>query len=563
MEVSRRRKPRRSGGSAFGLVLGTMLLALAGAISWSASDRPARAAGQGHAGVAAGLFATADDCMACHNGLVSASGEDVSFGSAWRASMMANSARDPYWQASVRRETIDHPKAAEHIEGECSICHMPMSRTAEVAAGGHGRVFAHLAGTAAASARAVFAADGVSCTVCHQIAADRLGTPASFTGGFVVDTKTPPGERRLFGPYPIAEGRTRVMHSATGFRPVESQHVRQSELCATCHTLYTTPRGPNGEPLGSFPEQTPYQEWQHSAYRETRSCQSCHMPVIEGELRVSSVLGEPRRGAARHDFRGGNFFMLRMLNRYRDELAVQALPQELESAARLAVEHLGAAARLTVSARPLEGSLLPIDVAVENLTGHKLPTAYPSRRVWIHLVVRDRDGRAVFESGPVSPSGAIRGNDNDENPAAFERHHTRITEASQVQIYESVMGDTAGGVTTGLISAVRYLKDNRLLPQGFDKHTAIADIAVVGAASTDPDFTAPSDRVRYDVNVGHAAGPFRIEARLRYQPIGFRWADNLRRYDAAEPRRFVRYFDSMSGSSSEVLAEAEITAGRR
>jgi hypothetical protein len=45
-----------------------------------------------------------DNCLACHNGLTAASGEDVSIGTSWRASMMANSSRDPYWQASVRRE---------------------------------------------------------------------------------------------------------------------------------------------------------------------------------------------------------------------------------------------------------------------------------------------------------------------------------------------------------------------------------------------------------------------------------------------------------------------------
>src|SRR5437667_6622063 len=67
-------------------------------------------------------FQTSDRCMACHNNLVTPSGEDVSIGIAWRATMMANSARDPYWQAGVRRETLDHPEAAKLIEDECSIC---------------------------------------------------------------------------------------------------------------------------------------------------------------------------------------------------------------------------------------------------------------------------------------------------------------------------------------------------------------------------------------------------------------------------------------------------------
>src|SRR5688572_30210979 len=67
-----------------------------------------------------GLFQTSSECMACHNSLTTPSGEDVSIGAAWRGSMMANSARDPYWQASVRREIMDHPDAVEEIENECS-----------------------------------------------------------------------------------------------------------------------------------------------------------------------------------------------------------------------------------------------------------------------------------------------------------------------------------------------------------------------------------------------------------------------------------------------------------
>src|SRR5690348_12468423 len=73
-------------------------------------------------------FQTSDRCVACHNGLTTASGTDVSIGFDWRASIMANSSRDPYWQASVRRESIDHPTAQAVIEDDCSVCHMPVTR---------------------------------------------------------------------------------------------------------------------------------------------------------------------------------------------------------------------------------------------------------------------------------------------------------------------------------------------------------------------------------------------------------------------------------------------------
>ena len=54
------------------------------------------------------------------------------------------------------------------------------------------------------------------------------------------------------------------------------------------------------------------------------------------------------------------------------------------------------------------------EISIENLGGHKLPTAYPSRRVWLHLTVRDSRGNALFESGALHPDGSIEGNDNDE-----------------------------------------------------------------------------------------------------------------------------------------------------
>jgi hypothetical protein len=503
-------------------------------------------------------FQTSDRCMACHNGMQTTAGEDVSIGFLWRASVMANSARDPYWQASVRRETIEHPESTAEIEDECSTCHMPMTRYEAKRQGRRGEVFAHLPFEAhRKESRA--AEDGVSCSVCHQISPAHLGTDASFNGGFVLAEPGSAGVRPEYGPFDVDAGHTRIMRSSSeGFQPTRGDHVRQSALCATCHTLRTTARGPRGEAIGSLPEQMPYQEWLHSDYKNSQSCQSCHMPVINEPVAITRVLGIPREGVARHEFVAANFFLQRMLNRYRDELRVLAMPQELTQAADRTVRYLQSqAARVTISDVGARDGRLQAVVTVQNLGGHKLPTAYPSRRSWIHLTVRDRTHQVIFESGAVRPDGSIAGNDNDADPGRFEPHYAEIRDAAQVQIYESILADPQGAVTTGLLSAVGYLKDNRVLPRGFDKRTAHGDIAVHGAAADDDDFTGGEDRVRYDVPIGQAAGPFDVEAELLYQPIGYRWAANLKRYDnAAEPRRFTGYYDAMAPAATVRLAYA-------
>jgi hypothetical protein len=504
-------------------------------------------------------FRTSDRCVACHNGLLTPSGDDVSIGFDWRASMMANSSRDPYWQGSVRRESIDHPESKAAIEDECSVCHMPIPRYMAKLDGKRGEVFAHLP-FAADKDEGRAAADGVSCSVCHQIGKERLGTPESFNGGFVVSPNPDPDARPEYGPFEIETGHVRIMRtSSEGYRPTQSDHIRQSQLCATCHTLFTQALGPGGKVIGRLPEQVPYQEWLHSDFKDSQSCQACHMPPVREPAPITRVFGALREGAARHQFVAANFLMQRMLNRYRDEIDVGALPQELAGAADATLRFLESqAARIAVEGLRVEGGRLVATVVVENAGGHKLPTAYPSRRAWIHVVVRDRDGRVVFESGALRPDGSVQGNDNDADPTKFEPHYTEVRSADEVQIYESILGDANGSVTTGLLTATQYLKDNRLLPRGFDKRTAEPDIAVHGDALDDPDFTAASDRVRYAVAIGDAQGPFSIDAELLYQPIGFRWASNLKAYDAAEPRRFTGYFDSMAAASAATLARVHV-----
>ena len=527
-----------------------VMLALPGAQAPASTTAPAN-----HAAMP--LFAHSTDCVACHNQIVTADGTDVSIGTSWRSTMMANAARDPYWLAGVRRETIDHPKHAAAIQEECAACHMPMAERMSEAAGHQIDVFAQLPfSDLNLSDERRLASDGVSCTVCHQIAKDKLGTPESFNGEFVVAGPNAAGVRQVQGPYAIDAGRRRIMQSVTGYEQVEAPHIKQSELCATCHTLITEAFGPDGTVIGRLPEQMNYQEWQHSAFNaEKASCQSCHMPRSTGSVRIASVLGDYRDGLSQHAFVGGNAFMLRLFSRYRAELGVEALPSELAATAAATVRQLQQdTATLTVGRPELSGGSLAFDVNVKNLTGHKFPTGYPARRTWLHVAVRDGSGRAVFESGAIGADGAIAGNDSDADATRFEPHYEEISRPDQVQIYEPILGDPAGKPTTGLLTATQYLKDNRLLPRGFDKATAQADIAVHGGARGDADFTGAGDRVRYRVPMAGATGPFTVDVELRYQSIGYRWATNLEKYDAAEPKRFVGYYRANAQSSSELVA---------
>ena len=504
-------------------------------------------------------FRTSERCSNCHNKLKTSNGEEVSIGLEWSASIMANSARDPYWQGSVRREAIDHPELSASIQSECASCHMPLQSLQDKAQNRETAVFSRLP-LSAGHAEDVAAAEGVSCTVCHQIQAAGLGTPATFSGNFAVAAHgTEP--RPLFGPFvPDSDNIYKVHVMAAGYSLAQSDHIRDAGLCGSCHTLYTTARGPDGNPVGQLPEQMPYLEWLHSDYRGKQTCQQCHMPAVNEPVAVASLLGKPRDGVRLHTFTGANFLVEGMLGAHRGDLDVTAQPADLAAASARIMSFLQSqSARVTLGPASLAGSDLSFSVRVENLTGHKLPTAYPSRRAWLHVVVTAADGHIVFESGKGNSDGSIAGNANDVDPARFSPHYTRITQPDQVQIFEPILGDSKGHVTTGLLSATQYLKDNRILPAGFDKSTAPPDIAVKGEAAADPDFTAGSCTTRYDLSTNGAAGPFHVSVEFLYQPIGYRWAHNLASYQAAEPQQFVRDYDQAAAHSAVVLAHAEAT----
>jgi hypothetical protein len=507
------------------------------------------------------LVAAAGNCSACHTGLQDGDGNDVSFDNAWSASMHAFAAIDPYWQASVSAEVVENPGLAGVIEDKCANCHMPL---------------AHFDATAYGEAALVLvdgfaypdnplhdlAMDGVSCTACHQIRADNLGDAASFSGGFVIDTEnTAFGEREAYGPLPISEQAAGLMAQATGYLGVESGHIAESAMCATCHTLYTPYLDAAGEVAGEFPEQMAYFEWENSSYADMQSCQDCHMPEVSGEVLISTVMGEPKEYMRLHTFTGSNAFMLGVVGANGEALAARAEGSQIEDAAANTTEMLQAqTATLKILNTSIEEGQLTLDVAVTSVTGHKFPTGFPSRRAWLHVTVIGSDGEVVFESGAVGVDGFIEGNDNDQDGALYEPHYSVISSPDEVQIYETILKTTEGELTTTLLFGAEYAKDNRLLPDGFDLDAVIPETATHGLAVEDPDFIGGEDIVRYQVDVSEVSGPFTVVVELNYQSIGYRWAENLREYDTAETSLFMSLFDGTE-NLPVVVASAEVVVG--
>ena len=515
-------------------------------------------------------FSSAQNCALCHNGLTDQAGNDVSLEQDWGATMMAHASRDPLWQAKVASELARAPDLAEVINAKCSRCHMPMANVELTYSGepiaildGQGKGDGLLDPAHPLHAVAI---EGVSCTLCHQIEDDgNLGLLEGFSGHYSIADHAVLAERTIYGPVP--NPRINPMQTQAQFTPVYAMHVSDSAVCAACHNLKTPFVDGEGklastDPQSEFAEQMPYTEWEHSAFAPDgatpRSCQACHMPETDGvKLSNRPRWLTPVEGFSRHRFVGANTTMLDILDRNRSALGVSS--SSLSAAIDDARGMLAGAAELSLIEAAIADSKLTVELKVINHSGHKLPTSFPSRRVWLHLKVTNKGNGVIFESGRLESDGRIADADGDTSPTAYEPHHLEITSADQVQIYEPVMGNTDGEVTHTLLRASSYLKDNRLTPAGFDKANAPADVQVAGAASDDDDFDNGVDTITYQVPL-KGSGPYTVTVALNYQALSWPFINDLFSDDTlpAEVERFRKLYETGGVIIAETIDDLKL-----
>lgn len=499
----------------------------------------------------------------------------------WRYSMMGLSGRDPIFFAQVNSESTIHakikgkPNGAGFVQDTCLSCHGVMGQRQFHMDKGNapGTVFTRDLLDDPTSPYGALARDGVSCNVCHHMADKNLDDPSTYTGKFLVG----PADE-VYGPYPSGDSDVKVgdnviprpMKNSVGIVPVFGAQVGEAKICASCHTIVLPVYDAKGNQVKTDFEQTTYLEWLNSSY-VNQPCQNCHMPDnfkgaelafqvaniedstfprvpeigMQTSLPADQLILENRTFYARHQLLGINPFALEMFDQFRTDLGLfqfdGLLPPEDQKTAlgqKTAVEGAvilaqTATAQVTFDSATKNGGQLTADVRVQNLAGHNLPSGVSFRRAFLDFQVLDADGNVLWESGGTNPDGVII--DTAGNPLlteffspsqqSFQPHFwtgNPITSDQQVEIYEEMVRDPEGQLTTSFLSLDDKVKDNRLQPQGRSSSGPNADILAPVGTGADPSYQGGCgcSVVRYQLPLtGGLTSAAKVQATLYYQSI--------------------------------------------
>ena len=541
-------------------------------------------------------FITSDQCQGCHDATGTLAGANrgdipsmlypnahanpmvnVSPYGEWRYSMMGLSGRDPIFFAQLASERTIHPTiegqthASLFIEDLCLRCHGVMGERQYKL--DTGKMFPREQLNDPNSKYGALGRDGVSCTVCHHIAAEGLGKPETFTGEF----KTSPANE-VYGPFknPIPL----PMKNGLGIEPKNTaeNQIESSALCGSCHTILLPVYRKDGVPVEEhgkpklFYEQATYIEWLNSDFqneyaprgKDPQTCQHCHMPTdyqgnklsykianiedntfppVDFRAPDKDITMKVRDPFYRHTLLGINLFALEMTGQFRTDLGLYQtdpmLPNPDETASShdtavaSSVELAGKSAKVKILGAVKTNGALQADVGVLNLAGHSLPSGVGFRRAFLCFEALDASGKTLWVSGNTSADGVIVDGAGKPlvteffSPAQqkFQVHHWKgdpITSEDQVQIYEELVASPEGLLTTSFLSLDHRVKDNRLQPQGWKPDGPYAGETKPVGTGADPSYTngSGSSVVRYRIPLNAATGrAAQVRATLYYQTI--------------------------------------------
>ncbi len=550
-------------------------------------------------------FLTSDSCVGCHDASYLQNSRlpammlpnpasnnyfNLSEWSEWNGSMMSQSGRDPVFHAQLESERALRPAYKDYISDFCFSCHAPMGQR-QFHLDNKGEYFTpEILLSTPDSTNAdpkmakygALARDGVSCTVCHHITPEKLGTEESFNAQFV----TGPAHE-IFGPYKDEPATSNLvkkvpMEKGLGITPGHGAAISKSAMCGSCHTvmpdIIPTHDGLAGilKGKGHFKkshEQTTYMEWVNSRFNDeegahpgSKSCIDCHMPdyfgsptnklsfqianVEDGDFpslptrdHDTNITLQARSPYRRHTLVGLNLFTMKMFQQFGDSLLgrmtfdpyITIPPSRFYPVDRfdLAEQEVLELARQTVAltvASPAEkAGKLNVAVTVTNLAGHSFPSGVGFRRAFLQLNVLDATGKVLWASGRTSTNGVLLDEQGIPLRSEFTTNwqdlqvdHEVITRQDQVQVYEERHLDDTGVLTTSFLSLFKEIKRNRLLPQGWSPEGKYAEHTrpvKLGGEEVERPTKIGFDHVSYEIPLSEIPGWAKIEVGCYYQAL--------------------------------------------
>jgi hypothetical protein len=473
-------------------------------------------------------LASADRCTECHASAKTPTGELYMAGDTWSASMMANSARDPLFLATLTIAEQDSPG----LGTTCLRCHTPSAFVAGRATPGFGTRLSALDGDT----------DGVHCDTCHRsiipdgvAGAPHVGNAQLYFSDGTADT------------LPLRFGPRNDPYMSPRHPSMGSTFLRDARLCGQCHDV-NHPNNPRLSTEGrmmapSFPLQSTYTEWSQSDFArrgQPETCQTCHMREIAGDpLPSTRIPGAPSRpNQRRHEFMGANEWGMAMLRAAypgdRDE-SYDAMRTQIRA-------YLRTAARVELLTPPTTaaaGSTVMLRVRVTNLSGHKLPTGYEDARLmWLQV-----------QAGDTVVSGAYIADELSENPPPhvyrFQAGHFeagRATPSDFVARHNVVLEDTR-------IPPLGMRPDERTQPVGRDY-------------SGGPDNTLRNyDDATFAVPIPAQTGNVSLTVRLMYRSTTKHYVEAISGANRTDDRgrTLTRVFDASGRAAPFSVAEAMTT----
>jgi hypothetical protein len=540
-------------------------------------------------------FITSDNCRGCHDASLLLGGRqpsmtiyketgdpetpedkyNLSIYGEWGTSMMALAGRDPFFHAQLESEHALRPELKDWTSDLCLSCHQVAGQRQFHMDNNEDKYYTaehtyqapdgkHLNPNAEYGA---LGRDGVTCTVCHQIVEDGLGTPATFTGKFNINQE--PG--KVFGPYQDDDIKPYYMKQALGIEPTHGEQIKNPALCGSCHTislpvLEVGAKQPPASGGHESLEQTTYLEWLNSDYVNDpdATCQACHMPnyfrdekslefiianVEDGHFpqvgnraEDSLITPEPKSEYRRHTLVGLSIVANRMFQQFPRELGIATL--DPGTALTFGPASLGAVHRLKLTEDEMEimadstallsASILSRDadkwrvqVNVENKAGHKFPSGVGFRRAFLEVTALSSDGTVLWGSGQTNAAGVIVDGSGQVLPSEFPDTWEQlepdygdgvISHQNQVQVFETRHINKDMKLTTSFLGLDKEMKDNRLLPKGWSKKGQYAEQTQLLQLGGEPMFPSNPGSRNIEYHIPAAVGDIdQVQVRLLYQ----------------------------------------------